>query len=215
MLCDELDTTLREMPSGTHAMLVYDSMDNKRDVLFNFLKMGMDQEGLVYACSEESPQRIRGELAWFGVNVPRLESKGILSVKNYDEVYMVDGKVDSLKIIQAVAGLAREYSKMGLKGLRGVGEMSCFIREKKVDALLEYERMLKPSFWFPGKAICAYNLVELETSGNLEILWPVIKAHKTVIMTGPRGGFALSPERVDGDAFKAAGLRSPQAIPAR
>ena len=30
----DVATAIREMPSGTHAVLVYDSPENKRDVLF-------------------------------------------------------------------------------------------------------------------------------------------------------------------------------------
>jgi len=192
----EIDDALEGMASGTHAMLVYDSLENKREVLFRHLRMGMNREGLVYACSEEAPQQIRKGLESSGVDVAGLEAKGTLMVKNYDEVYIVNGRVDSPKIIDGFSRLAWGYARKGMEGIRAVGEMSCFLREQKVSELLQYERALHRNLSFPGKGICAYNLVEMETSGNLDALWPILKAHSLVIMTGPHGSFALEPEKI-------------------
>ena len=191
MLSPEVGGAIRDMPSGTHAMLVYDSKQNKRDVLFSHLKFGVGRAGLVYACSEERPTDIREGLDQFGVDVRGLESEGALMVKNYDEVYIVGGKVDAPKIISGFSKLAWEHSKGGKEGMRASAEMSCFLREGKVSDLMEYESALHKNFDFPGRGICAYSLLELESSGNLEILWPLIKTHALVVMTGPNGSFAL------------------------
>jgi hypothetical protein len=192
----EITAALEDMPSGSHAVLVYDSLEKKRDVLFKHLKMGMNREGLIYACSEEAPQKIKQELESSGVDVGGLEAKGTLMVKNFDEVYIVNGKVDSPKIIDGFSRLAWGYARKGMEGVRAAGEMSCFLREQKVSELLQYERALHQKLSFPGKGICAYNLVEMDTSGNLDALWPILKAHSLVIMTGPKGGFALEPEKI-------------------
>jgi hypothetical protein len=105
--------TLAGMESGTHAILIYDSQENKRDVLFNHLKYGINKEGLVYACSEEKPQEISEELQAAGMDVARLEARGTLAVKYYDEVYFVGGEVDAPKIVNGVSSLAREYERNG------------------------------------------------------------------------------------------------------
>jgi hypothetical protein len=200
----EITAALEEMPSGTHAVLVYDSLENKRDVLFRHLKMGMNREGLIYGCSEEAPQEIRQGLESSGVDVGRLEAKGTLMVKNYDEVYIVNGRVDSPKIVDGFSKLAWGYARKGMEGVRAAGEMSCFLREHKVSELLQYERALHQEFSFPGKGICAYDLVEMDTSGNLDALWPILKAHSLVIMTGPKGSFALKPEKIKESDLEAA-----------
>ena len=201
---NEINAALEEMPSGTHAVLVYDSTENKREVLFRHLKLGMRTEGLIYACSEEAPQEIRQGLESSGVDVGSLEANGMLMVKNYDEVYIVNGRVDSPKIVDGFSKLAWSYARNGMEGVRAAGEMSCFLREQKVSELLQYERALHQKFSFPGKGICAYNLVEMDTSGNLDALWPVLKAHSLVIMTGPRGSFALKPEEIKESDLEAA-----------
>jgi DcmR-like sensory protein len=184
------------MPIGAHAVLVYDSPENKRDVLFSHLKLGLQSSGLVYACSDEDPAAIRGELRKSGVDVQGLEQRGILKVKNYDTVYITDGEVDTPKIISGFSSLADDFRSRGLDGIRAAGEMSCFFRARKVEELLEYERALHREFSFPARGICGYNLMEMVNSGGLELIWPILRAHKLVIMTGPNGSFAMEPESV-------------------
>ncbi len=191
-----VQSAIQNMPSGTHAILVYDSPDNKRDVLFSHLKAGASKEGLVYVCSEESEQEIRQELSLSGVDAETMEATEELQIKRYDDVYIVDGKVDAPKIIAGFSDLAWSFRRKGKDGLRAAAEMSCFLRENRVAELIEYEQALHRKFSFPAKGMCAYNLIEMGNRGELEALWPILKAHALVIMTGPRGSFALEPERV-------------------
>jgi hypothetical protein len=200
----DVNAALEDMPNGTHAVLVYDSLENKRQVLFRHLRMGVNREGLVYACSEETPQEIRRGLENSGVDVGNLEAKGTLMVKNYDEVYIVNGLVDSPRIVDGFSKLAWGFARKGMEGVRAAGEMSCFLREQKISELIQYERALHRKLSFPGKGICAYNLVEMETSGNLDALWPILKAHSLAIMTGPNGSFDLEPEKIQESDLKEA-----------
>ena len=193
---------IRDMPVGTHAVLVYDSQENKRDVLFSHLKLGAETNGLVYACSEESPGEIKRGLSEDGVDVGGLEGKGILSVKNYDDVYIVGGEVDVPRIISGFSNLAWGYHRRGLEGIRASAEMSCFFHERKVEELVEYEKALHRDFSFPGRGICGYNVTEMVNSGGLELLWPILRAHRLVIMTGPNGSFAMEPEAVKKGDFE-------------
>jgi MEDS: MEthanogen/methylotroph, DcmR Sensory domain len=205
----KVEDALREMPSGTHAVLVYDSRENKRDVLFDHLKLGAGKEGLVYVCSEESKSEIREEMKSSGIDVTSLEAKGDLAIKGYDEVYVVGGEVNTPGIVSGFSNLAWSYSHRGMDGIRAAGEMSCFFREGKVRELLEYEKSLHRKLAFPEKGVCAYNLVEMRTSGSLDALWPILRAHSLVMLTGPHGSFALEPEQVTNLQLKSAlGLTS-------
>lgn len=193
---------VRNMPPGSHAVLVYDSQENKRDVLFEHLKVGADTDGLVYACSEETPASIRSGLEESGMDVEGLERKGLLTVKRYDHVYIVDGKVNTPGIISSFSDLAWDYNKRGLRGVRAAGEMSCFFKERKIDELINYERALHRKLSFPGKGICGYSLVEMSKTDSIDLLWPILRAHGLVIMTGPTGSFALEPEQVTGEVIE-------------
>ena len=203
MLRNDIGKAVEEMPSGTHAVLVYDSQENKRDVLFNHLKCGVNREGLMYVCTEETPKAIRSEMDEFGLDTERLAANGNLAVKKYDEVYIVDGVVNIPKIINGFMYASSEAKQKGMKGIRAGAEMSCFFREKKSSDLITYENTLHKTLSFPAKGICAYNLVEMGNSGNLDLIWPILRAHGLVIMTGPNGAFALPEPDVPQDIVEA------------
>jgi len=193
---EEIRKKLDGLPPGTHAVVVYDSEERKEDVLFTHLKLGGKYDGLVYVCSEESPREAETSMKKFGLDVEEREKEGTLAVKNHDEVYIVNGKVDSPAIIKGFSDMAYDYSFRGF-GMRAAAEMSCFFDHRLVDELVGYEQDLHRKFSFPAFGLCGYNLVKMYNSGNLDVLWPIIKAHSLVIMTGPNGSFALEPEEVD------------------
>jgi hypothetical protein len=147
-------------------------------------------------CSEETPNEAEAAMKKFGLDVEEREKEGTLSVKTSDEVYIVNGKVDSPRIIKGFSDLAFDYSLRGY-GFRAAAEMSCFFDHRKVDELVAYERDLHRRFAFPAFGVCGYNLVKMYNSGNLDALWPILRAHSLVIMTGPNGSFALEPEEIE------------------
>ena len=196
MVSPEVRMKLDGLPPGTHAVVIYDSEERKEDVLFTHLKLGGRYDALVYVCSEESPEEAEAAMKKFGLDVDEREEEGTLTVKNQDEVYIVNGKVDTPSIIKGFSDMTYRYSSRGY-GLRAAAEMSCFFDQGKVDDLLAYERDLHRRFSFPAFGVCGYNLVKMYNSGNLDLLWPILKAHGLVIMTGPNGSFALEPEEVE------------------
>lgn len=195
MISRDVLKELDGMTPGTHAVLVYDSEERKQDVLFTHLKVADRHDGLVYACSEETPAEAKTAMRGFGIDVDGRAKDGSLLVKNYDEVYIVNGRANSPEIIKGFADLAYEYAARG-HSMRASAEMSCFFDHKLVPELLAYEEDLHRRFFFPALGLCGYNLVKMYNSGNLDALWPVIRAHSLVIMTGPGGSFALKPEEV-------------------
>jgi hypothetical protein len=196
MISSDVRRKLDGLPPGTHAVVVYDSEERKEDVLFTHLKLGGRYDGLIYVCSEESPREAEAAMKKFGLDVDEREKEGTLSVKNHDEVYIVNGKVDTPSIIKGFSDMAYDYSFRGY-GMRAAAEMSCFFDRGLVDELIRYERDLHRKFSFPAFGVCGYSLVKMYNSGNLDALWPILRAHGLVIMTGPNGSFALEPEEID------------------
>jgi len=206
MISHDVRDKLDGLPPGTHAVAVYDSEDRKQDVLFTHLKLGGKYDGLVYVCSDESPKEAEVAMKRFGLDVDEREKEGTLSVKNSDEVYIVNGRVDSPRIIKGFSDLAYDYSSRGY-GMRAAAEMSCFFDHRLVDELVTYENDLHRKFSFPAFGLCGYNLVKMYNSGKLDVLWPILRAHGLVIMTGPNGSFALEPEKIEqGDVEKTMGV---------
>ncbi len=197
MLDPKIARSLKEMRPGAHVVLVYDSLEHKKEVLFNHLKCGVGEAKLAYVCSEEAPQQVEREMEKFGIDVKGLEQTEMLSVGNYDEVYIKQDKVDVEGIIDHFSDLAWRCKKSGLKGLRAAAEMSCFFQCGKVKELTMYEYALHREFAFPGMGICAYNVLEMEKSGHLGMLMPLLRAHSRVILTGPLGISMLEPEKLE------------------
>jgi len=176
-------------------MLVYDTKERKEDVLFTQLRLAGKYDVGVYVCSEESPCEAETSMKRFGMGVEERKKNGTLVVKNYDQVYIVNEKVDSSAIIKGFSHLALMYSCMGY-GVRAAAEMSCFFKTGKADELVTYENDLHRKLSFPALGICGYNLFDMYNSHSIDVLWPIIRAHGTVIMTGPGGSFVLPPEEI-------------------
>jgi len=197
MVSPEIAHALSAMQPGTHGVLIYDSPENKRDVLFRHLSCGEHDSKLVYVCSEEKPEQIRDEMETFGIDVSGLGGKERLTVANYDEVYIgKDGRVDIPGIIDGFAKQAWGCQERGFRSFRASAEMSCFFRHGKVVELVEYEKALGKKFYFPGMGMCAYNVVEMQSAGCMDILMPLLRAHGLVILTGPKGDVILQSERI-------------------
>jgi hypothetical protein len=198
MVSPEVVNALDSLPPSTHAMLVYDTKERKEEVLFEHLRLASKYDGAVFVCSEETPSQAETSMRSFGIDVNERKRQGTLLVKNFDDVYIVDGKVDSPRIIKGFSDLAYEYSTHGY-GLRAAAEMSCFFRPKRLNELVAYENDLHRKFSFPAFGICGFNLLEMGNSNSLDVLWPIIRAHGVVIMTGPGGSLVLPPEEVKSD----------------
>jgi hypothetical protein len=198
MLSPEVSNFLADFRPKTHAIVFYDSLENKRDLLFSHLKFGAENEqGLAYVCSEERPEQILRHMKCFGINTEDLRARNRLTVNNYTRIYIVDGQVNIPDIMSAFSDLSTKYITMGLDGLRASAEMSCFFSEGKVKELVDYEHALHRQFAFPAEGICAYNILDLSKSGHLGIVMPLVRAHDPVILSGPKESLILEPERID------------------
>lgn len=182
---------------GTHAVLFYCAPESKYEVLFSHLKYGAGRQGLAYVCSEETPQHVQDEMKKFGLDTDELRAKDMLAIDRCNELYIVNGEVNIPKIMNSFSELSKKYKRMGLEGLRAAAEMSCFFRENKMKELMKYEYTLHRKFGFPAEGICAYNVFDMTRSGHLEMLMPMLRAHSTAILAGPKESVIVEPEKVE------------------
>ena len=195
-MASELDDAIHDMRTGTHAVLVYDTLAHKREILLKHLKEGVGQEGLVYAYAGEEPVEFKREMSSRGIDSDDLTQKGLLTITPSTDMYLKDGVVDIQSTIAGFADLAWGYKKKGLKGIRAGADLSPLARKNTIRDLQDYEEALGRTFKFPGKGICAYNLVDLYNTGQLNALLPIFMAHGLVILSGP-GGYAIrQPEEI-------------------
>lgn len=182
---------VKSMLIRDHAILFYSNPRDKREVLFTYLKAGLDaKEAAIYVASEESPDEIRREMKEFGLDSEQFEKSGALRVVDYREWYIIEGKFDIGKIFSLWQQSLQEALAKGFKGLRVTGEMSCFFKHHMLNELVIYERALHRELTIPMEAICAYDdsvvLKGAEEDHYLRIYLDLITAHGTILVVGPQ-----------------------------
>jgi len=177
---------VKRLRPTNHVIFLYDSLEAKHNVLFNYLKVGLENgEAALYVASEESPGEIRDAMKRFGIDVEEKEKTGALRILEYSDFYIIDGKFD----IETTKGFIRkmydEAMAKGFKGWRGTGEMVCFLEHDLIQELTEYERALHRVLDVPIIAVCAYNTNMLTKFGNpINLYSELVRAHGTVLFTG-------------------------------
>ncbi|MFQ5711998.1 MAG: MEDS domain-containing protein [Candidatus Geothermarchaeales archaeon] len=174
----EIINFVREKLAPTdHVIFIYHDLQEKREILFIFLKAALDRdEDAVYIASEETPDQIRDAMKNFGLDVEKLEEEGSLKVLNYDGVYLIDGKPDIAHTSNLWRKIVDEARKRGRKGVRLTGETACWFEQGLTEELVEYEKSLHRKFEIPLIAICAYNFKTLEKARG-EVVMDLIRAH--------------------------------------
>ena len=71
---NELFDYVKQMKPTDHVIFFYDDPKDKREVLFTYLKAGLDQgEAVAYVATQETPSQIKNVMKNFGINVDGLE----------------------------------------------------------------------------------------------------------------------------------------------
>lgn len=175
-----------ELRPRDHLIFVYQSSEVKYNVLFNYLKVGLEKgEAAVYVASEESPIEIRDAMKRFGIEAEKYEKIGALRILGYNDIYIIDGKFDIPTTMGLWNKLYKEAMTKGFKGLRVTGEMACFFQHNLTRELMEYERELHRILDIPITAICAYNTKMLSKAQNpINLYTELVRAHRVVLFAG-------------------------------
>jgi sugar-specific transcriptional regulator TrmB len=177
---------MEQLRPTNHLIFVYDSPEAKHNVLFNYLKAGLDVgEAGVYVASDENPSQIREAMKQFGIKVEEHEKTGALHIFGHEDIYIINGKFSITTTINLWNKLYNEALKKGFKGLRVTGEVACFFKHNLIRELIEYEKTLHRVLDIPMVAICAYNASQINKSKDAANLYgELARAHGTVLFTG-------------------------------
>ena len=178
---------LEKLEASDHSILFYPTPEEKRQVLFNFLKIGLDRdEGAVYVAGDEAPRMVRKAMLNFGLDVEGLEREGQLKIINYTGWYIVGKRIEISNIMALWKKAYEEALEKGLKGLRACGEMGCFFRHNLVEELVEYEKALGRRLKIPMAALCSYSLDQIGLlKGNS--FYDLVKSHGALLSPGFAG----------------------------
>jgi sugar-specific transcriptional regulator TrmB len=185
-VAEKLIHVLKDLKSTNHVIILYETSEAKHNVLFNYLKVGLENgEAVVYIATEENPSQIRDAMKRFGIDVEKNEKAGALRILGSNDFYIIDGKFDMQTTIGLLRKMYDEALTKGFKGCRVTGEMACFFEHNLIQEMIEYERALHRVFDFPIIAVCAYNAnMVIEASNPMDLYNELLKAHGTVLFSG-------------------------------
>ena len=159
---------IRHLRPRNHAIFLYESSEAKYNVLFNYVKVGLENgEAAVYIVAEENPSQIRDAMKRYGIEVEKYEKTGALRILGYNDFCIIGGKFD----IPTTMGLINKTYKPITKGFKGW--------------LMEYERALHRVFDIPIIGVCAYNAnMVIKARNPMDLCNELLKGHGTVLFTG-------------------------------
>ena len=177
---------MEKLRPTNHLIFVYNSPEAKYNVLFNYLKVGLEKgEAGVYVASEENPNQIRDAMKKFNIEVEKYEEAGALHIARYEEIYISGGEFSMTTTLDSWNKLYSRALENGFKGLRVTGETAWFFDSKIIPKLIEYEKSLNGTMDIPMIAICAYNASQINKSKDPANLYSELaRAHSTVLFTG-------------------------------
>jgi sugar-specific transcriptional regulator TrmB len=182
----KIEQFLKSLRPTNHVIFVYNSLEAKHKVLFNYLRSGLENgEAAAYVTSEENPKQIRDAMKRLRFDVEKYEKTGALKILGYKDIYIIDGKFSITTTMNLWKKLYSEALKQGFNGLRVTGEMTCFFQHNLVEQLVEYERALHRVLDVPIIAACAYNAnTVMEASNPIDLYNELLKAHGKILFTG-------------------------------
>jgi len=196
-LSNDVSGFIQSIETHNHIILFYDSYETRNRIVYNYLSDGLRQgKGIVYICSEETPDQVEKSLKSYGVEVePNLRS-GNITLHTCDKWYIENGRVEPLRIISRWNSELNRLSSMGL-GMRAYGDTACFFTHDKVRELLRYEYSLHKVLTMPMDVICGYSLKTIVDKGYTDMIMPLVRAHGKAIFTAEGGSMVLEPQDVE------------------
>lgn len=185
-VAEKVERFVSRLRPTEHVIFLYASPEAKHNVLFNYIKVGLENgEAAVYIASEESPSEIRDGMKRFGIDTEKYEKKGALRILGYSDFYIIEGKFDMHTTMGLINKMYDEALAKGFKGWRVTGEMACFFKHNLIQELIEYEKALHRVFDTPIIGVCAYNTsMVIKARNPMDLYNELLKAHGTVLFTG-------------------------------
>jgi hypothetical protein len=187
--------TQEVFPECHHVCLIYDSEEQRRKSVSEFLAAGLRQGELVrYFADTTPPEEIRAWLLETGVELPKAEKDGAFGITKAESAYCPGGRFVPLEVIENMVSRYAMAKKAGYRGSRACGEMSWALRDiPGADRFLEYEvRINTITETFPYIGMCQYDARLFDGA----ILFKVLQVHPYMIAQGQivRNPFYIKPE---------------------
>jgi hypothetical protein len=191
----DLGFTQEVLPECHHLCLIYDSEEQRRKIVSEYLAAGLKRGEFVrYFSDITPPEDIRAWLSESGIDLPHAEEDGSFGIVKAENAYCPSGRFVPQEVLDGVAARYTMLKKTSYSGSRVSGEMTWVLRDiPDSDRFLEYEvglNMITETFPYIG--MCQYDARRFDGA----TLFKVLQVHPYMIAQGQivRNPFYLKPE---------------------
>jgi MEDS: MEthanogen/methylotroph, DcmR Sensory domain len=151
--------SVAEIQLGDHAALFYRTRTEQLDAVIPFIATGLERnERCLYIAEDNTTSEICRHLQEFGVDVPKVQKSGALSVVTKHETYLRHGVFQPDKMIDDIQNAVQAAVDDGYAGLRASGELSWALDLPSALAqMIQYEEALDEHFYSKFAALCQYD----------------------------------------------------------
>ncbi|MFC1925337.1 MEDS domain-containing protein, partial [Chloroflexota bacterium] len=191
----DLDQELEQLKTYGHLCLLYEMLEEWRDVVISFLTIGLRRgEKCLYITDTYTADQVRGYLHQEGIDVPAVEASGQLINLQATDTYLREGSFNPGRMIALLIAQVEKAVAEGYLSLRVSCEMSWALHgDPDLTKLLEYEAKLNRNLFssYPCTGLCVYDLRKF----NPEIIKGVIMTHPLLVRGNRlyRNHYYLSP----------------------
>ncbi len=191
----DLGFTQEIIPECHHLCLIYDSEEQRRKIVSEYLAAGLKRGEFVrYFSDVTAPEDVRAWLSESGIDLPKAEADGYFDIVKAENAYYPSGRFVPQEVLDSVAARYTMLKKTGYSGSRVTGEMTWVLRNiPDSNRLLEYEIGLNMiTDPFPHIGMCQYDARFFDGA----TLFKVLKVHPYMIAQGQivRNPFYMRPE---------------------
>lgn len=180
---------------GTHICGLYDSDEEKENIIYGFLGEGLADGDRMFHVTQKEPSRFRKEFAdrWDGWK-EAIEDPDRLGIADPLPLYCPDGRFNSDRMVASLVGKFEASQAAGPVHLRSIGDMGwATAKIPGIEQLMDYESRLNVVVaGKPWVTVCLYDVRRFSGAMVLSVL----QTHPVVICGGVimRNPFHLQPE---------------------
>ncbi len=181
---------------GDHICLIYRTEEERREVVANFLRSGLEaSEKVLCMVDTTSPDEFVEIMRGYGLDLAGCGEQ--LALDQADPVYCPDGRFSGDRMVALLKDVFREARALGYPGWRGTGEMTWALTEGRTSMaeVIDYECLLNRALEeLPMTAFCQYDARRFDGATLLDVL----TVHPMMIVGGQ---LMKNPMYLDPDSF--------------
>jgi len=175
--------TLQGLAPNDHAVLLYSNTNTKRELVFPFLQVALENHGVAFYVTEhEAFDEVREAMRHWGISVDRYQSDRSLAIADYKAFTTAEERLNEFKTSQLLRNLTERLMERG-GPVRVVVDATWSVKRGMFDDIIKRERALGRRLELPLTMVCAYEETIADTREG-EFLIEMLRTHSHAIFPG-------------------------------